>query len=58
MFGKIYETTWWGNPIKNGWGGIYFDLAQTDPKMENYIVYYQRVVQEILMYCVEAVLQE
>tara|TARA_R110000796_G_scaffold19421_1_gene58327 strand:- start:845 stop:1096 length:252 start_codon:yes stop_codon:yes gene_type:complete len=25
-FGKIYETTWFGNPEKNGWGGIYFDL--------------------------------
>tara|TARA_R110000744_G_scaffold301177_1_gene410298 strand:- start:528 stop:791 length:264 start_codon:yes stop_codon:yes gene_type:complete len=25
-FGKIYETTWFGNPVKNGWGGIYFDL--------------------------------
>ena len=33
MFGKIYETTWWGNPIKNGWGSIYFDLAQTDPQL-------------------------
>jgi hypothetical protein len=26
-FGKIYETTWWGSPVKNGWGGIYFDLS-------------------------------
>tara|TARA_R110000796_G_scaffold80517_2_gene178243 strand:+ start:519 stop:692 length:174 start_codon:yes stop_codon:yes gene_type:complete len=25
MFGKIYETTWWGNPIEDGWGDIYFD---------------------------------
>tara|TARA_R110000782_G_scaffold51057_1_gene110283 strand:+ start:269 stop:520 length:252 start_codon:yes stop_codon:yes gene_type:complete len=25
-FGKIYETTWWGNPVNNGWGGIYYNL--------------------------------
>jgi hypothetical protein len=25
-FGKIYETTWWGNPVNNGWGGIYYGL--------------------------------
>tara|TARA_R110000737_G_scaffold205738_1_gene224245 strand:- start:216 stop:1097 length:882 start_codon:yes stop_codon:yes gene_type:complete len=22
-FGKIYESTWWGNPIAGGWGGVY-----------------------------------
>ena len=26
-FGKIYETTWWGSPVKDGWGGIYYNLA-------------------------------
>tara|TARA_R110002167_G_scaffold16397_2_gene64187 strand:+ start:497 stop:682 length:186 start_codon:yes stop_codon:yes gene_type:complete len=26
-FGKIYETTWFGNPVENGFGGIYFDLS-------------------------------
>lgn len=26
-FGKIYETTWFGNPVQNGWGGIYYDLS-------------------------------
>ena len=26
MFGKIYESTWWGNPTEN-WGNIYYDLA-------------------------------
>ena len=26
-FGKIYSSTWWGNPVKNGWGGIYYGLA-------------------------------
>tara|TARA_R110002126_G_scaffold127912_1_gene270330 strand:- start:321 stop:518 length:198 start_codon:yes stop_codon:yes gene_type:complete len=31
MFGKIYETTWWGNPTINAWGNIYYDLAQTEP---------------------------
>ena len=25
-YGKIYETTWWGNPVKNGWGDVYYDL--------------------------------
>ena len=28
-YGKIYETTWWGNPIDGGWGDIYFDLTGT-----------------------------
>ena len=26
-FGKIYETTWFGNPVENGFGGIYFDIS-------------------------------
>ena len=26
-WGKIYNSTWWGNPIKDGWGGIYYDIA-------------------------------
>ena len=26
-WGKIYETTWWGIPIINGWGGAYFNLS-------------------------------
>tara|TARA_R110000822_G_C15322891_1_gene493894 strand:- start:119 stop:316 length:198 start_codon:yes stop_codon:yes gene_type:complete len=26
-YGKIYETTWWGSPVLNGWGGIYYDLS-------------------------------
>lgn len=26
MFGKIYESTWWGNPTTE-WGNIYYDLA-------------------------------
>ena len=28
-FGKIYETTWWGNPVQNGWGGIYYNLSSS-----------------------------
>jgi len=28
-YGKIYETTNWGNPVQNGWGGIYYDLSVT-----------------------------
>ncbi len=26
-WGKIYESTWWGSPIINGWGGAYFNLS-------------------------------
>jgi surface protein len=29
-YGKIYETTWWGNPVTDGWGGIYSALS-SDP---------------------------
>ena len=29
MFGKIYETTWWGNPTPDGWGNIYYDLQES-----------------------------
>ena len=28
-YGKIYETTWWSNPVEDGWGGIYYDLSVT-----------------------------
>mgnify|MGYP001182484922 CR=1 FL=1 len=28
-YGEIYKTTYWGLPVKDGWGGIYFDLANT-----------------------------
>ena len=27
-YGKIYETTNWGNPVADGWGNIYYDLTQ------------------------------
>ena len=30
-WGKIYDTSWWGNPIENGWGGIYYDDANPSP---------------------------
>ena len=29
-FGKIYDTTWFGTPIKNGWGGIYYELSTAE----------------------------
>jgi len=29
-YGKIYETTWWGNPVSGGWGGIYYDLTEQE----------------------------
>lgn len=28
-YGEIYKTTWWGLPVKFGWGGIYFVLSVT-----------------------------
>ena len=28
-YGEIYKTSWWGSPVKDGWGGIYFDLSVT-----------------------------
>jgi len=28
MANEIYPVSWWGNPVENGWGGIYYDLAQ------------------------------
>ena len=27
MANNIYESSWWGSPIENGWGGIYYRLA-------------------------------
>ena len=28
MANEIYPVSWWGNPVQNGWGGIYYDFAQ------------------------------
>ena len=28
MANEIYPDSWWGNPVENGWGGIYYDFAQ------------------------------
>ena len=28
-YGSIYESTWWGNPQEDGWGGIYYNLASS-----------------------------
>ena len=30
-WGKIYDTTYWGLPEENGWGGIYYDDAYPSP---------------------------
>ena len=27
MANEIYPVSWWGNPVQNGWGGIYYDYA-------------------------------
>ena len=29
MANEIYPVSWWGSPIQNGWGGIYYDLSVT-----------------------------
>jgi len=29
MANEIYKSSWWGSPVDGGWGGIYYDLAQT-----------------------------
>ena len=29
MANEAYENSWWGNPVQNGWGGIYYDLSVT-----------------------------
>lgn len=26
-YGSIYDSTWWGSPEEDGWGGIYYDLT-------------------------------
>jgi len=30
-WGKIYETTWWGNPTVSGWGSIYYPYTDPTP---------------------------
>ncbi len=27
MANEIYDSTWWGLPVENGWGAIYYRLA-------------------------------
>jgi hypothetical protein len=29
MANEIYPVSWWGTPVQNGWGGIYYDYAVT-----------------------------
>ena len=29
MANEVYENSWWGSPVENGWGGIYYDLSVT-----------------------------
>ncbi len=28
MANEIYPVSWWGSPVENGWGGIYYNYAQ------------------------------
>ncbi len=27
MANEIYNKSWWGNPVKDGFGGVYYDLS-------------------------------
>jgi len=29
MANEIYPVSWWGSPVENGWGGIYYNYAVT-----------------------------
>ena len=29
MANEIYPVSWWGSPVENGWGGIYYDLSNS-----------------------------
>lgn len=29
MANEAYENSWWGSPVENGWGGIYYNLSVT-----------------------------
>ena len=29
-YGKIYETTWWGASLEDGFGSIYYDISLTE----------------------------
>ena len=29
MANEAYENSWWGSPVQNGWGGIYYNLSVT-----------------------------
>ena len=29
MANEVYEISWWGSPVQNGWGGIYYDFSVT-----------------------------
>ena len=33
MANEIYNSSWWGNPVQNGWGGIYYDLTSAVPNL-------------------------
>jgi len=36
MANEIYKVSWWGSPIKDGWGGIYYDFAYGFPLVNYY----------------------
>ena len=30
MANEVYNVSWWGNPEKDGWGSIYYDLSYSE----------------------------
>ena len=42
MANEIYPVSWWGSPVENGWGGIYYDYA--NPLSPTVVQYQQRVL--------------
>ena len=49
MANEIYPVSLWGNPVQNGWGGIYYDLSVTSAipslltKLQARASYYENV---------------
>ena len=49
MANEIYPKSWWGSPVQNGWGGIYYDLSVTSAvpsllsSLQSRATYYENV---------------
>ena len=34
-YGAIYNSTWWGNPQQDGWGSVYYAIANPSWSLNN-----------------------